>query len=168
MKFQKPKNHRQWTSEETQERLDRTNSEISYLCRDLNMLDSMIATLRNRKEGIQRKVSNKVKYVNQLEAQLEETLKKESSIKYYNAPFFDIEIETESEPCMLTPDDSVLEASGSLLFTQGPTTHSRVYHGDIKLDMTHTIVSTVPKNFKGEINPTGSNSYGSNVQRIQQ
>lgn len=249
MKFDKPKVHRQWTSEETQARITLVNSEISNFCRDLNLLDREMNTLRHRKESIQKKISNKVKYVNQLENQLDE-------IRINNA---EIDLETflienlgpdmtrahndATEPDIADEQDEPDETMTTLFdfsegsFLPGPYTHSLVWTpftssyeefvisgsglpNNIPVDelsfeeqekrlekmliehrdatepdiadelrpwsassslsqyfrrvqstfakaISPNLVPTTPKYFEGNVNPTGSNSFGFNVQPLK-
>lgn len=134
MKFDKPKVHRQWTSEETKARINLVNSEISNFCRDLNLLDSVIATLRHRKESIQQKISNKVKYVNQLETQLEEIIVEDVEKML-------IEYKDATEPDIA---DDLRKSSDYFYdnrFSYVPDTNSILYYPYIPLLVTPPLIS---------------------------
>lgn len=135
MKFDKPKVHRQWTSEETQARITLVNSEISSFCRDLNLLDREMNTLRHRKESIQKKISNKVKYVNQLENQLDE-IRINNAEDFLFEKFLSeglLEADSDTEPDIADEQDEPDETMGNLFdfssgsFLPGPYTHSLVW-----------------------------------------
>lgn len=135
MKFDKPKVHRQWTSEETQARITLVNSEISSFCRDLNLLDREMNTLRHKKESIQKKISNKVKYVNQLENQLDE-IRINNAEDFLFEKFLSgglLEANSDTEPDIADEQGEPDETMGNLFdfssgsFLPGPYTHSLVW-----------------------------------------
>lgn len=72
MKFEKPKNFKKWTKEETQSQIELVRSEIVNMNRRMNNIDSEIGVLRREKITIANKIGNKNKYITQLVNQLEE------------------------------------------------------------------------------------------------
>ena len=72
MKFKKviPKNP--WTTEQTEHRIALVKDELKDLHKPINKINSQIANLIETRLAYQRKISDKKKYLNQLEAQLKE------------------------------------------------------------------------------------------------
>lgn len=73
MKFDKPATFPEWTNEKTQSQIDAVKKETADMCRRMNKIDSEINVLQHEKRNIANRISNKNKYISQLENQLKET-----------------------------------------------------------------------------------------------
>lgn len=68
-----------WSTQKVYQRISIVKRDVSDINREMNRIDGAIRDLVNRKWALQRKVSKKGKYLNQLKEQLEECRMKISS-----------------------------------------------------------------------------------------
>jgi predicted nucleic acid-binding Zn-ribbon protein len=80
MKFRRPEKFEPWSKEKTEQQIENIQLEIKELNREENDINSTIAYWRNEKNIIQAKISNKCKYINQLNEQLNSEQNPERSV----------------------------------------------------------------------------------------
>lgn len=74
MKFDKVEPKEKWSKQRTYQRISQTKRDVTNLNRKMNKLDGIINLAKSNKDAIRRRISNKNKYLKQLEKQLKEVI----------------------------------------------------------------------------------------------